>query len=63
MEKLSKDLRESIEDGNVIDIVKHLRETAKMWASSVIEHNTGKALEKGLKISQSICDYLDEITE
>ena len=45
----------------IIDIEKHLRETAKKWASYVIQSNDGEALKKGLEISKAIADYLNEI--
>ena len=60
MKELSDDIRRAVEDP-IIDIDQHLRETAKKWGSWVLDSNEGKALELGLKISQAICDYLNEL--
>ena len=60
MQELSKNIREAAEE-KTMDIDKQLRETAKKWASFVLESNNNKALELGLQISKSICDYLNEI--
>ena len=61
MQELSNDIRETA--NMPIGIEKHLRETAQKWAAYVIESNKDKALEKGLAISRSIADYLNEIEE
>ena len=63
MEQLSKDIRQVVEGEPILDFDDHLRETAKKWACYVLQSNTGKELELGLKISQTICDYLNELKE
>ena len=60
MEELSNEIRAVISEPTM-DITKYLRETAKKWACYVLNDNEGKALELGLKISQSICDYVNEL--
>lgn len=60
MQELSNEIREVTTEG-FLGIEEHLRETAKKWAAYVLEKNCDDALEKGLKISQALCDYLNEI--
>ena len=60
MQELSKDIRGAAEE-KIIDTELHLRETSKKWASFVLEKNEGNALSLGLKISEAICNYLNEI--
>lgn len=60
MQDLSNEIRK-VTNETILDTDQHLRETAKKWASYVLENNTDKALELGLKISESICNYLNEI--
>ncbi len=59
MQELSEGIREAT--NMPIGVEKHLRETAKKWAAYVLESNQDEALEKGLAISRSIADYLNEI--
>ena len=61
MQKLSDDIREVTESGSLMDIEKHLRETAKKWASYVLDNNSNEVLEKGLAISRSIVEYLNVV--
>lgn len=64
MQELSNGIRQVTEDpleGKLMDPEKYLRDTAKKWAAYVIEHHNNEALKKGLEISRSIADYLNEV--
>ena len=60
MQELSNEIREVAEQP-LVNPEKHLRETAKKWASYVLEHNQGEALTYGLAISKALCDYINEL--
>jgi hypothetical protein len=60
MQELAKAITEVV-DGAGLDFYTPLEEAAKKWACYVLDHNTDKALELGLKISQSIVDYTNEL--
>lgn len=60
MEKLSTEIREVTEE-KIFNPEQHLRETAQKWAAYVLQHNINKALTLGLKISEAIGHYLNEI--
>lgn len=62
MQELSQEIRQVTEE-SFVSPGEHLRETAKKWASYVLEKNTGETLRKGLEISRRIADYLNELDD